>query len=1024
MGQKLVIGPFNKGFRNDRPPFMIDNESFPVLQNAYQWRGRVKRKRGTSPLGRLTRIFKTQSIGVTGASPWSFNLYTVFGITPEVNASIKPGSVQIFLAPATFTGNIIAPGYSRSSNAEVFVDTIAGLSTGDQVTIAGATVVSGPNPVNDTWVNIEVITANTSFKLGIDSHTWGVWAAGGTWTRDVGAVIFQDQGDGTLTSATPGNSGTIDYTTGDIVLTHTSGAGVAVEATFAYFPTLAVMGLEEFDTSTSAFPGTIGFDTVYSYNITPQYPHTIYDVNFFKNPASATYPGYVNKNIAGVPNPTRFVWNGETYQQFWTTNYQNAMWATNGITVPFTRTNIGMHFAQSNNALNPNFIVSATQTGATTVDFVIMNTPLVVGDFVFANEFTGASGSTLNFQTGYVTAVNLGLNTYTVRFPNAVIGAAGLTPGILQYLTNVSDSTIDCIRWYDGDPTKQSGIYGWVNFCPPLSQGDFSIADLPRDQYYLVGARMILQFKDRLLAIGPVVQTSADNSQRYLQDTVIYSQNGTPYYTASFDGTPRNALTSAKTVYTAILVPDNQTATANAWFEDSTGFGGYVEAGLNQPINSVSSNQDILIMGFSTHQVRFVYTGNDIIPFNFFVINSELGTQSVFSAVNMDKGVIASGTRGYTLTAQDSTQRIDLEIPDQVFEISRPNNGSERFTSQRDFINEWIYFSYPGDYSTNIFPNQTLFYNYRDASWAIFNESYTHYGQFRKATGDTWLTVPFTWNTWTDPWNSGELTLYDPDVIAGNQQGFVVFRESTSTKECPSLAISDIVGSVVTSANHNLNNGDYIIITEATGTVAAQVNDKIFQILVQSASTFTLNPTIAGGTYTGAGLITRLFIPVIMTKQFPAAWDSSRKTRIGVQQYLLTKTGQAQIQLLIFLSQDSTTGWNNSPIIPAANVTNDGLIYSTTLYTCPESTNLGLTPANTNLQQLTALDSVDAASNDQQQIWHRVNTSLIGDTVQLGFTLSREQMTTVDDDGKPISQMAEIEINGIILDLNPSMMLS
>lgn len=1012
MGQKLVIGPFNRGFRNDRPPFMIDNDSFPVLQNAYQWRGRVKRKRGTSPLGRLTRIFKTQSIGVTGASPWSFNLYTVFGVTAELNASIEPGSVEIFINPTTVTGNLINPGYTRASDCEVFTDSIVGLSTHDQVTIAGATIVpnSGFDLINDTWVNIEVIAANTSFKIHQDSHTWGRWLAGGTWTRNVGAISFQDQGNGTLTSTTPGNSGIIDYTTGDIVLTHTAGAGAPVDATFNYFPTLPVMGLEDFNTSASAFPGTIAFDTVYSYNITPQEPHTIYDVNYFKNPASASYPGYVAKATS-----TPFVWNGETYQQFWTTNYQNSMWATNGITVPFTRTNVGMQFA-------PAATITYNSNTATTLNVNITGSPLVVGDFVFLNEWTGVNANTLNFQSGYVTTA--AAPNYIITFPNAAIGAGPYTPGIIQYLTNVSDPTKDCIRWYDGDPTLVAINKGWVNFTPPLSQGDFSIADLPADQYYLVGARMILQFKDRLLAIGPVVQTSADNSQRYLQDTVIYSQNGTPYYSASFDGSGINPFTSANTVYNPILLPENQTATANAWFEDSTGFGGFVSAGLDQPINSVSSNQDILIMGFSTNQVRFVYTGNDIIPFNFFIINSELGTESVFSAVNMDKGVIASGTRGFTLTAQDSTQRIDLEIPDQVFEISRTNNGSERLTSQRDFINEWIYFTYPADYSTNIFPNQTLFYNYRDNSWAIFNESYTHYGQFRKATGYTWLTIPWTWNTWNEPWNSGEVTLYDPDVIAGNQQGFIVFRDGDTTDEAPSLAISDIVGSVVTSVNHNLNNGDYIIIENATGTVAAQVNGNIFQILVQSASTFTLNPTIAGGTYTGAGVITRLFIPVIMTKQFPAAWDMSRKTRIGVQQYLLTKTDQAQIQLLIFLSQDATTGWNNSPIIPALNSTNDGLIYSTTLYTCPESTNLGLTAANTNLQQLTALDSVNAASNDQRQIWHRVNTSLIGDTVQLGFTLSREQMTTVDDEGHPISQMAEIELNGIILDLNPSMMLS
>ncbi len=60
----------------------------------------------------------------------------------------------------------------------------------------------------------------------------------------------------------------------------------------------------------------------------------------------------------------------------------------------------------------------------------------------------------------------------------------------------------------------------------------------------------------------------------------------------------------------------------------------------------------------------------------------------------------------------------------------------------------------------------------------------------------------------------------------------------------------------------------------------------------------------------------------------------------------------------------------------------------------------------------------------QNQIWHRVNTSLLGDTVQLGFTLSKDQMLAVDDDGQPISQFAEIELHSIIIDASPSSLLA
>ena len=63
-------------------------------------------------------------------------------------------------------------------------------------------------------------------------------------------------------------------------------------------------------------------------------------------------------------------------------------------------------------------------------------------------------------------------------------------------------------------------------------------------------------------------------------------------------------------------------------------------------------------------------------------------------------------------------------------------------------------------------------------------------------------------------------------------------------------------------------------------------------------------------------------------------------------------------------------------------------------------------------------------ASQQSQIWHRINTSLLGDTVQLGFTLSPTQMTSVDINGNPISQFAEIEIHGFVIDVSASQLLA
>lgn len=905
MGQKLVIGPLNRGLRNDVTPFNIDNESFPTLINAYQWRGRVKRKRGTTLLGRLQRY-----IGTTDGSG---NL--VITILP---IPIATGIVSFTIG----SDNFVDPGTTPNPGTQTLITNSSGSGTLNRVT--GVLTITGSNPLTD--------------------------------------VI--------------------------------------------YYPRLPVMGLEEFIFPTNAFPGTIAFDTVYAYNISNSYPYDITDVSFYKNPAAdpTNLPGYVPKSTW-----TPLSWNGQDYQQFWTVNYAGALWATNGVETPFDITNIGMQYY---GPTTTPALTAAVQVSPTTIDFTVAGNSLVVGDFVYANEFVGGSG--LNFQTGYVTTAG---NTFRVTFPFATIAAGAYTPGILQLLTSRSDATKDCIRFYDGNPTNAdvpttfSEGHGWVNYMPPLSQANYSISGTPLDRYYLVGARMIVPFKDRLLFIGPVIQSSTGNPI-YLQDTVIYSQNGTPYYTASFTNSPSAVIdtpTSASIIFHEILIPVNQTATAPAMFEDQTGFGGFVSAGVSERLNTCSTSRDALIMGFDNLQTRFVYTGSDIVPFEFYIINSEMGSSSTFSTINVDKGVMTKGNRGFLITSQTECNRMDIEIPDEVFEFNLSQNGIERVCAQRDFINEWVYFTYPGDQETYKFPNQTLLYNYRDSSWALFYEAYTTYGQFKRQSGFIWSNVGNsypTWEDWNDPWSAGTSNLFQPEIIAGNQQGFVIFRDD-GTDEAKSLFIQNIVTSVVTSPDHVLNDGDFIVITDVLGTIGNLVNGKIFQVQNATQNTFTLDPLISSGTYLGGGLIQRLSVPYIQTKQFPLAWDMARKTRIGVQQYLLTTTEIGQIALLIFLSQNGDDPYNDGPIVPDLNSQNDSLIYSTRLFTCPESTNIGLTPANTNLQMPTA--------QQQEQIWHRINTSLLGDTIQLGFTISDDQMKTYSNIGTPLTMTGASQATQAVL---------
>lgn len=1096
--QKILVGPLTKGLRNDVTAFNVDNESFPVLINAYQWRSRIKRKRGTKFIGRLTKFFDS------------------------TKAAFNPG------APAITT--------------QATTGGIGNLLTGFQGSQISSTA--------------SVVPGNVFIQI-------------------VAGQAYEDtNADGQLIG---GAGGTIDYGTGIFTLT---GVGTAtVQANFNYYPGLPVLGLEPFVLDSSDFPREICFDQTYSYSMSLFNPYPLHDVSFYFNPpASGTY---VPKSITPVYGMTPLIWNLQDYQQMWTTNFAGAMWATGGIPSPFNSVNIGMQFKP---------IVAVTVVTPTTATLNITAHGLTIGDFVFVNEVVTTTG--INFQTGYITAVT-NVNNVVATFPQASLATNG-TGGIAQYLTRSADSTKDCIRWYNANPVTSvtpgstptltfNHDGGWVNFCPPLTTanvGQFSVGDLPPRQYYLVGARMIVPFKDRLLFLGPVVQAST-GSPKYLQDTIIYSQNGTPYYTASFNG----SVTSTIIQFTEQLVPENQTAQPSSFFENLAGFGGFISAGYARPITSVSPNEDALIVGFSDRQARVLYTGNDVIPFNFYIINSELGSEGTFSTVTLDRGVLSQGGRGFILTSQIESQRIDLDVPDEIFQMKLSQAGSRRVAAQRDFINEWVYFTYADNEFPCRFPSRTLQYNYREGTWGIFNENYTTYGLVRFQTGFTWATVGETfktWSRWNETWNSGSSTPLQPKVIAGNQQGYVISREA-GTAESRSLNIRNIsfntqgsasitgitaanpcvvtaansffVGQTVTitsvtgmseindntyeiiavtganftlslnstgftpyvgpsgtvtttrqiySPDHCLNSGDFITIENVLGDVAPQLNEKVF--IVQNPQTTGFDIARTDGTpltpdsYLGAGYVVRYYRPFIQTKQFPTYWDMGRKTRLGTQMYLFSATDAGQVSVLIYLSQNADSAYNGGAIVPELGSTNNALIYSQLVETTTEqyiqsATNAPLGEIGNGVATVfnfaynvlfgfsgplvrgsvvirfgstatfqddglgtftvtgvAATGTIDYISGDitltfsvapaatlsvtnykffypniqtptdgqQKQIWHIVNTSLIGDTVQIGITLNDAQMS----DAARIIQTSEIVLHSFILDVFPSQFLA
>ena len=858
MSSTLVIANFRTGYETNREPFIIDNDAFPVLNNAFIWRGRARKKRGTKQLGRLERTFTTASIGVSGASVWSFNIYALLtpAITAEPNSQIIPGSVNIVIG---------------------------------------------------------VLNANN----------------------------FTDNGLGILEPISGAHSGTINYLTGAVTITGSPGA-TATTISFSYWPALPVMGIEDYNINFNLnpgitnFPNTIYFDTKYAYTFNDNL-NIFQDITFYYNTL--------------IP----FNWTGQTYQQFWSTNYQGAMWVTNA--------KPGFHFKA----------ITGMPVVGNVSQFTIVGHGLSNNDYVFINEIVGVTN--VNGVSGQVTVIDA--NTFSLSTP----GGAGAysSGGIAQYLTQsvpIGITAQDGIRWYSTSIPANSGS-GWVNFAPPLSDSGLTGGSTE----YLVGAKIIYPFKDRLLFFCTYTQTSS-GSLVYNANQVISSQNGTCYYAL-----PDPFNTSLDTV-----LPN--TTSDSYWL--IPGKGNQINAPIEQELVTLTENEDCLICGYEFKPLKLYSTGDDSYPFLFQTISSEYGSEATFSGVSLDSGAITMGPYGISMTSQTRAERIDTDIPDEIFGVAAANNGNQRVTAIRDWRNEFIYFTYPPSNRTGIFPNKTLLYSYKDGTWATFDENYTHYGTYRRGSNITWASLAgSTWAGWTNPWNFGATGQRYPDIVGGNQHGFVMIKDAAifGTREDYSQMITGVSGALITSPNHSLNSGDYIEIAGSLG--VTNLNGGVYKIQNSGANTFTLLLTSSqptpSGVYLGSGTYRRLTNFFIQTRQFPVYWDKARRTRIGTQRFLLDNTANGQITVNIYTSQDNALPVND-PLV------SDYLIYSNIVLTSAEPGILG--------------------SNEQAQIWHRMSNSFIGDTVQLGFTLSDAQMR---DDNQNSS---EVTIHAIAIDLYPGPILS
>ena len=465
---------------------------------------------------------------------------------------------------------------------------------------------------------------------------------------------------------------------------------------------------------------------------------------------------------------------------------------------------------------------------------------------------------------------------------------------------------------------------GWNNFQPRFSS---TVATNT-----IIQARIIIPFKNRLLLMNVVENTGAAPgvNQEY-GFRVRFSQNGSPIST-------------------------------DAYYEDVGGKGGYIDAPTQQQIISADIIKDRLIIFFERSTFELVYTGNEILPFRFQYIDDELGVESTFSVVPFDNRLIGIGDTGIHAATSTSVKRIDDKIPDLVAQIGNQNSGLKRVYGIRDYFKELAYWTYPQADET--YPTKILVYNYKNDSWAIFDDSVTAFGYFQNQSSRTWQASLELWQESEFEWGSGTIQSKFRNVIGGNQHGFVFYMDG-DYRNAPSLQITNItLPNTLTVYDHNVKVGDFIAIENMAGST---ISSKITEVIEVSTNTVVIDPdNPISGTYAGRGTIARVSRPNILTKQYNFYLKDGFCFDVDKVDIYVDKTGSESDVTGIFIGGSFAVDWyvNSS----------EEFLSSAVVQTYPYN------------------DPYYLFENTQDRVWRRIYPDAEGNVIQFKFYLNDDQM--------------------------------
>jgi hypothetical protein len=427
--------------------------------------------------------------------------------------------------------------------------------------------------------------------------------------------------------------------------------------------------------------------------------------------------------------------------------------------------------------------------------------------------------------------------------------------------------------------------------------------------------------------------------------------------------------------------------------------GGVIDAPTSEAIMTAEFIKDRLIVYFERSTWELKYTGNSVQPFEWGQLNTELGSESTFSVVPFDKEVLAIGSTGVHSCNGVNVDRIDNNIPDEIFSIQNNNGATARVCGIRDYFQEMVYWAYPSDNETvnETFPNKVLVFNYKNKSWSRNDDCITAFGYFEQGVALTWEnSIPTTWAEETETWEEQYQQTQSRQVLAGNQEGFtfLIIPQEERNAAVMQLSNATLAGTTLTLTivNHTLqvsnqpDNGDYISIENAVGSV--NLNGLIFPIntivdldtvTVQVPSGFTL-----GGAYLGGGVISRVSNIKLRSRQWNPYDKNASNFYLARIDFAVEKTEFGEITVDYFPSASQLS-------MIQAGVATTSIMGNNILETFPYDATLY------------------PFEQYQDRLWHAIYFQTTGECIQIYMFMSDVQMRN------PAIVWSDFELDALIL---------